>query len=102
MKKESEEGWASFLALCTQMKTAEALEKLFSLFLTFEEREMVAARLLIIKSLLENTSTQREIAEKYTISIAQITRGSNALKSIDPELKETLWTLLQKQKKEAS
>lgn len=80
----------AFIQLCNQMKNVEDLKKLFSLFFTFEEREVIASRFLIIKALLEEEYTQREISEKYKVSIAQITRGSNALKIIDPQFKEML------------
>lgn len=88
--KEPEEGWKNFLELCCSIKTPEELDLFFGLFLTFEERETMISRYIIIKKLLEGKLTQREIAEKYKVSIAQITRGSNALKIIDPELKEFL------------
>ena len=67
----------------------------FDLFLTIEERETLAARTLIIKAMLENELTQREIAEKFGVSISKITRGSNALKIIPPTLKEFLKKHLQ-------
>lgn len=88
MKVES--GWQSFLKLCSKIKDPEEFDSFFSLFLTFEERSLMASRYLIIKALLEGEATQREIAEKYKMSIAQITRGSNALKIIDPLFKESL------------
>lgn len=88
--KEIERNWHGFLELCSKTKNLEELNNIFSLFLTFEERETLASRYLIIKSLLEEQLTQREIAENYKVSIAQITRGSNALKIIDANFKESL------------
>jgi TrpR family transcriptional regulator, trp operon repressor len=85
-------GWKKFLQLCSKIGTAEQAESLFDLFLTLEEKEMLRQRFLIVKALLENRMTQREIAEKYKVSISQITRGSNAMKTIDKELKEFLQT----------
>jgi TrpR family trp operon transcriptional repressor len=82
-------GWREFIGLCSQI-SAEDLKRFFDLFLTIEEKELLASRYLIIKALLEQKLTQREIAAKYKVSIAQITRGSNAMKIIDPELKEKL------------
>lgn len=88
MTKESvEDGWNAFVRLCSQ---SESLETLFSLFLTYGEREAIASRYVIVKALLEGKMTQREISEAYGVSIAQITRGSNALKIIDPNFKEFL------------
>lgn len=94
MKQESGDGWQTFLKLCSKMKRPEAFDLLFSLFLTFEERETLASRSLVIKALLEEHLTQREIAEKHQASIAQITRGSNALKVLDPQFKLLLKKLL--------
>lgn len=85
-----EDGWSDFLELCSKIKTPEAFNSFFALFLTFEERETMGSRYLIIKALLEGQLTQREIAEAYKVSIAQITRGSNALKIIDPDFKKIL------------
>ena len=93
-QESSEDGWCDFLELCSKIKTPEAFNSFFALFLTFEERETMGSRYLIIKALLEGQLTQREIAETYKVSIAQITRGSNALKIIDPEFKKFLETKL--------
>jgi TrpR family trp operon transcriptional repressor len=91
MKEENtEDGWRSFLELCSKIRVPEEFNSFFALFLTFEERETMASRYLIIKALLEGRLTQREIADTYKVSIAQITRGSNALKIVDPEFKRKL------------
>lgn len=92
--KQQKEGWRDFLELCTKITKSDEFDTFFSLFLTIEERETMAARYLIIKALIEGQLTQREIAEKYKVSIAQITRGSNALKMIDPEFRKFLETKL--------
>jgi len=90
MKKTPDKGWQGFLKLCATIKTVEDFDLLFGLFLTIEEREALRARYLIVTALLEGKLTQREIAKTYATSIAQITRGSNALKIIDPRLKKIL------------
>lgn len=86
----AKDGWYGFLELCSKIKDPESFDSFFSLFLTFEERETMGSRFLIIKALLEGQLTQREIAETYKVSIAQITRGSNALKGMDPNFKKFL------------
>lgn len=83
-------GWQEFLKLCSKINSPEELSELFDLFLTIEEKETLASRYLIIKALVEGNLTQREIANTSKVSIAQITRGSNALKIISPELKDLL------------
>lgn len=68
------------------------LEALFNLFFTLEEKEMLMARLQIIQALLEGKKTQRTIAKDLGVSISQITRGSNALKSVSQAfLKSFRW-----------
>ena len=52
-QKNDESGWQEFLELCSKIKTPEAFNSFFGLFLTFEERETMASRYLIIKALLE-------------------------------------------------
>lgn len=84
------EGWLKFLDLCAKMKGPADFNNLFALFLTYEERETMASRYLIVKALLEEELTQREIAEQYGVSIAQITRGSNALKITSQEFRKKL------------
>src|SRR5947209_8129824 len=86
----SKDGWLDFLDLCSKIHSPEKFKDFFDLFLTIEEKETLASRYLIIKALLEGELTQREISDIYKVSIAQITRGSNALKIIDPELKNFL------------
>lgn len=89
-KKKENEGWRGFLTLCSQFKSPEQLEKLFDLFLTLEEKETLAKRFLIVEALSQGELTQREIADACKVSISQITRGSNALKIIDPSLRKAL------------
>lgn len=89
-KKGKQEGLQGFCKLCTKIKSAEDFEKLYSLFLTIEERTALTARFLIVKALIEGKLTQREISEKYKVSIAQITRGSNSLKIIDEDFQDFL------------
>jgi TrpR family transcriptional regulator, trp operon repressor len=86
----SKESWNNFLILCSQMQSPEEFDHFFNLFLTIEEKENLAARYLIVKALLNGELTQREMSEEYHVSIAQVTRGSNALKMIDPEFKKQL------------
>lgn len=93
-QKQDEEGWWGFLGLCAKIKSPEEMKKLLDLFLTLEEKDTLGKRFLIVKALQEGKLTQREIAEKFEVSISQITRGSNALKIIDPSLKKVLEKLL--------
>ncbi len=84
------DGWRSFIELCSDFKKIEELKELFDLFFTLEEKEDMAKRFRILKALLDEKLTQREIAEKLGVSISKITRGSNALKIISSHLREAL------------
>lgn len=82
----SQNGWQLFLKLCQSAKDEKILSELMTLFLTPEEQESLKTRCLIIQALLEHKSPQRQISEDLKVSIAKITRGSNELKRISPEL----------------
>jgi len=79
-------GWDRFIKLCLASKNASMLSALFELFLTHEEKENLALRYLIIEELFKQEKTQRDIAQDLQVSIAKITRGSNELKRMSPQL----------------
>ncbi len=83
---QDEDGWRMLLELCLEAKQASRLDELFNLFLTLEEKEHLSSRMQIIKALMDQKLSQREISEKMKVSISQITRGSNALKVISHDL----------------
>lgn len=86
----NQKGWRSFLELCLAAKDEKILSELFDLLLTPEEKSSLETRCLIIKALLEQKKTQRQMSEYLNVSIAKITRGSNELKRISPKLKQFL------------
>lgn len=90
MNIDLKKGWFGFLKLCLQCKDENTLAELLDLLLTPEEKENLAARFLIVKELTANKKTQREIAKDLNVSIAKITRGSNALKNLSPNLEMLL------------
>ena len=90
MQKIHEKGWRYFLNLCQQCPDEKTLTELFELLLTHEEKNSVEMRCLIIKDLLEEKKTQRQMSEDLHVSIAKITRGSNELKRLSPRLKTFL------------
>jgi TrpR family trp operon transcriptional repressor len=83
-------GWQRFLELCCDSKQSSPLNELLQLLLTVEERHAIALRVALIRELLSGEKTQREIAADLEVSIAKITRGSNALKQIDDTLRRFL------------
>lgn len=95
----NEEGWKMFLDLCLETKKSSRLKEFFSLFLTLEEKEHLSSRMQIIKALLSEKLSQREISDEMKVSISQITRGSNALKIISDDLLKFLEDHVRKHEK---
>lgn len=77
---KAEQRWRAFINLCEEVGKDHKLAPLFDLMLTPEERADIGKRLDIIKALLAEKHSQRDIAERLGVSIAKITRGSNELK----------------------
>lgn len=91
MGEKTTVGWEKFLTLIEQaLAVPGQLGALFSLLFTLEEKETLATRVLLVIELLKGELTHREIAQYLNVSIAKITRGSNALKLVTPELKKFL------------
>lgn len=90
MSERIKEGWQRFLVLCQNADSLQNLGELFDLIFTAEEKDALANRVLLVLALLQGDLTQREIAHKLNISIAKITRGSNALKAVSQSLKDYL------------
>ena len=80
-------GWSQFLTLTRAAESIQQLDQLFNLLFTLEEKNQLAMRVQLVKELLKGEKTQREISQDLKISIAKITRGSNALKTVDQALK---------------
>jgi TrpR family trp operon transcriptional repressor len=79
--------YANFARLCAAAEQAGLLQEWFAFLFTPAELEAIFARLTLTEALLDLKQTQREMSKTFNISIAKITRGSNALKQISPELK---------------
>jgi TrpR family trp operon transcriptional repressor len=56
--------------------------------MTQEERRDLTNRFRITRELIKGEKTQREIAKTLNVSIANITRGSNFLKTIPKDFRE--------------
>lgn len=80
--------WQAFVALLKEAIAENREEDLFSMLLTLDEKNSFGLRVQIVKALLENQITQREIQQQLNTSAATITRGSNMIKSLEPELRE--------------
>lgn len=84
LQRDPEE-WQQFVELLEQAVKEEKLEQFFSLFLTSDERGSLGLRTQIVRHLLSNDLSQREIQQKLNTSAATITRGSNMLKTLDAD-----------------
>ena len=79
------EQWNAFLTtLQTAFEQGKAQDFLM-LLLTPDERDAVGLRLQIVAQLLDKNLSQREIQQNLNTSAATITRGSNMLKTMDPD-----------------
>ncbi|CAM3648104.1 trp operon repressor [Parendozoicomonas haliclonae] len=87
-------GWQKFIELFDQDHDEKALNRLFSVLLTSEERTAISHRIEILSSLLEGNESQRDLSARLQISIATVTRGSNNLKQLSDKDKAFLRTLL--------
>lgn len=83
-------GWQDFVAKCAKFSHPQDMETFFDVFLTMSEKEELAKRFNIIKELLLTTKTQREIAKDLKVSIANVSRGANVIKTYPSNLKELL------------
>ena len=85
-----DEGLKDWVALIRYAPSEEKAMELLSLFMTLDELSEMGGRVTIVRALLEQKMTQREISAHYGVSIAKITRGSNALKRCSEPLKRYL------------
>ena len=79
LKKEKE--WLDLLAKMFQISDTRTAKEFFDLFLTYAEREDLPKRVRIVEELLKGELTQREISRTLKVSIANVTRGANAIKA---------------------
>lgn len=88
--KDTKDRWYKFIEHCLKFKTQAELELFFDVVFTASEKVEFGNRLAIMKDLLQNQKTQREIAGDLEVSIANISRGSNVIKNSDVDLKIAL------------
>ena len=78
--------WQQFMTLLKQAVQEDKVDALLSMLLTVDERSALGLRLQTTRELLNNQRPQREIQQQLNTSAATITRGSNMLKSVDPDI----------------
>ena len=79
------EQWNAFLATLQTAFEQGGTQEALTLLLTPDERDAVGLRLQIVAQLLDKNLSQREIQQNLNTSAATITRGSNMLKTMDPD-----------------
>lgn len=94
MKKEAElDGWSRLLRACRDLNRTDDFDRFFDLIFTPEEKIALSARIMIFKGLIDQKRTQRDLSKDLGVSIAKITRGSNAIKRASEEEIELLTKL---------
>lgn len=80
--------WNAFLTMLQTAFEQGKAQELLTLLLTADERDAVGLRLQIVSQLLDKNLSQREIQQNLNTSAATITRGSNMIKTMDPDFME--------------
>ncbi len=78
--------WQQFLTLLQQAVLEQKTDALLTMLLTPDERSTLGLRVQIVRQLLNNQLSQREIQQQLNTSAATITRGSNMLKTVEPDI----------------
>lgn len=90
--------WQQFIQLLNQAVAEDKTEALLSMLLTPDERSSLGLRVQIVRALLDSKISQREIQQQLGTSAATITRGSNMLKTVEPEILHWVSTKLNGEK----
>lgn len=85
LQTRCDDEWQQFVDFLQQAASEGKLEQFFAMLLTSDERASLGLRVQIVRELLKQENTQREIQHKLNTSAATITRGSNMLKQLEPE-----------------
>lgn len=90
--------WQQFIQLLNQAVVEDKTEALLSMLLTPDERSSLGLRVQIVRALLDSKISQREIQQQLGTSAATITRGSNMLKTVEPDILHWVSTKLNGEK----
>lgn len=93
--KHKQQSWKHFLDLLTKASAEGNLPFLLDLFLTPAERDDLATRYEIIRSLLLAQKPQRTIAKELGLSLSKVIRGAGEVKRIPSRVKTYLKTAMQ-------
>lgn len=90
--------WNALLDMIKRANEQDKLQEFLTLLLTADERDVMGLRLQIVAQLLDKNIRQREIQQNLQTSAATITRGSNMIKTMDPEFMNWIKEQLDEQK----
>ncbi|EGT82306.1 putative trp repressor [Haemophilus haemolyticus M21639] len=79
------EQWNAFLQMLKTAFEENKAQEFLTLLLTADERDAVGLRLQIVSQLIDKNMPQREIQQNLNTSAATITRGSNMIKTMEPD-----------------
>ncbi len=82
--------WEEVIALLENLKDRQAMLAVLSVLLTNEESHAIGLRLAIMRALIAEQESQREIATRLQTSIAKVTRCSNYLKTLGENEKQLI------------
>lgn len=81
-------GWDKLIMILSKIRTKNEMNAICNFLFTFEEKEQFGNRILLAQALIDQNSSQREIAKSIGVSISTVTRCSNALKTANTIVKE--------------
>ena len=84
------EQWNAFLQMLKIAFEENKAQEFLTLLLTADERDAVGLRLQIVSQLIDKNMPQREIQQNLNTSAATITRGSNMIKTMDPDFMQCM------------
>lgn len=82
--------WQQLISLLAQSTADNHQQELLQLLLTPDERDALVMRVKIVRALMHEQISQRQLKERLGVGIATITRGSNGLKTISPAFRQWL------------
>ncbi|MBF0484171.1 MAG: transcriptional regulator [Candidatus Omnitrophica bacterium] len=83
------QGLKELLKIFNQIKNEKDMERLFQEIFTEKERETLSNRWLLMKEIHRNIP-QRDIAQKFHMSLCKITRGAKVLQEKNSLCKQLL------------
>ena len=81
------DNWEFLLTRYMKITDREDARVFLNAILTYAERQEIPKRVRILEELFKDELTQKDIAAKLNVSLANVTRGVNTIRSINYDLK---------------